>query len=49
MGQSRAISCSVLDAVPLVMQPTFAFAYLVAIALAPVELAVRSNSELLFP
>lgn len=32
---------------PLLVQPAFAFAYLVAIALAHVELVVSSNSELL--
>lgn len=48
MEQSRAITFSVLDVMPLLMQPTFTFDYVVASALAHVELVVSSNSELLF-
>lgn len=46
--QNRAITFFVPDIMLLLMQPTFAFAHLVAIALAHVELVVSSNSELLF-
>lgn len=48
MVQNRAITFFIPDVMLLLMQPTFAFAHLVAIALALVELVVSSNSELLF-